>query len=150
MVRSFPGFYREPEVPKYTGTGVRGKGSAEHMSEAGLQTATERAIVITASAARRIAALKAQEDAADAFLRIAVSGGGCSGFQYGLSFDAQRNPDDVFFEKDGVTVVVDEVSLDLLNGAEVDFVEDMMGASFQIKNPNAVSSCGCGNSFSIG
>jgi iron-sulfur cluster insertion protein len=83
-------------------------------------------------------------------LRIAVSGGGCSGFQYGFTFDEEKNEDDVVFERDGVVVVVDEVSLDLLAGAEVDFVEDLMGASFQIKNPNAASSCGCGNSFSIG
>jgi iron-sulfur cluster insertion protein len=110
----------------------------------------ERRIVLTENAARRIAMLKAQENADNAFLRIAVSGGGCSGFQYGLSFDDQRNDDDFVFERDGVGVVVDEVSLDLLNGAEVDFVEDMMGASFQIRNPNAASSCGCGNSFSIG
>ena len=108
-----------------------------------------RGIVVTESAARRIAFLKQQEQVADAFLRIAVSGGGCSGFQYGLSFDDQRNPDDFAFERDGVTVVVDDVSLDLLNGAEVDFTEDLMGASFQIRNPNAASSCGCGNSFSI-
>jgi iron-sulfur cluster insertion protein len=116
---------------------------------AGAAAAAERHIAISDSAARRIAVLKRQEDAADAFLRIAVSGGGCSGFQYGLSFDDQRNPDDFVFEKGGVAVVVDDVSLDLLNGAEIDFVEDMMGASFQIKNPNAASSCGCGNSFSI-
>ena len=115
-----------------------------------VEAISERGIVVTASAARRIAVLKQQEAAEGAFLRIAVSGGGCSGFQYGLSFDDQRNPDDVVFEKDGVAVVVDDVSLDLLQGAEVDFVEDMMGASFQIKNPNAASSCGCGNSFSIG
>ena len=111
--------------------------------------AGERRIVVTDSAARRIAVLKQQEEAEGAFLRIAVSGGGCSGFQYGLSFDDQKNPDDVVFEQGGVAVVVDDVSLDLLQGAEVDFVEDMMGASFQIKNPNAASSCGCGNSFSI-
>ena len=110
----------------------------------------ERRIVLTENAVRRIAMLKAQESAENAFLRIAVSGGGCSGFQYGLSFDDQRNDDDFVFERDGVRVVVDEVSLDLLNGAEVDFVEDLMGASFQIRNPNAASSCGCGNSFSIG
>ena len=110
---------------------------------------SERRITISDSAARRIAALKTQEAAEGAFLRIAVSGGGCSGFQYGLSFDEERNPDDVVFEHGGVRVVVDEVSLDLLNGSEVDFVEDLMGASFQIKNPNAASSCGCGNSFSI-
>ena len=110
---------------------------------------SERRITISDSAARRVAALKTQEAAEGAFLRIAVSGGGCSGFQYGLSFDEERNPDDVVFEHGGVRVVVDEVSLDLLNGSEVDFVEDLMGASFQIKNPNAASSCGCGNSFSI-
>jgi iron-sulfur cluster insertion protein len=106
-------------------------------------------VVLTESAVRRIAALKAQEQAGNAFLRIAVSGGGCSGFQYGLTFDEQRNEDDVVFERDGVGVVVDEVSLDLLDGAEIDFVEDLMGAAFQIRNPNAASSCGCGNSFSI-
>ena len=110
----------------------------------------ERQIALTESAARRIASLKAQEQAESAFLRIAVSGGGCSGFQYGFSFDDQRNADDLVFERDGVAVVVDDVSLDLLNGAEIDFVEDLMGASFQIRNPNAASSCGCGNSFSIG
>src|SRR5712671_695479 len=122
---------------------------AKDMSEVMSEVGSERAVVITDSAARRIAALKEQEAAEGAFLRIAVSGGGCSGFQYGLTFDDQRSPDDVVFEHGGVTVVVDDVSLDLLNGAEVDFVEDLMGASFQIKNPNAASSCGCGNSFSV-
>ena len=110
----------------------------------------ERRVVLTQSAVRHIAALKQQEEAENASLRIVVSGGGCSGFQYGFSFDDQRNEDDFVFERDGVAVVVDEVSLGLLDGAEVDFVEDLMGASFQIRNPNAASSCGCGNSFSIG
>ena len=110
----------------------------------------EQRITLSENAARRIAALKVQEAQESAFLRIAVSGGGCSGFQYGLSLDDERHEDDVVFERDGVAVVVDQVSLDLLNGAELDFVEDLMGASFQIKNPNAASSCGCGNSFSIG
>ena len=109
----------------------------------------ERIITVTERAAKRIAFLREQEEVGGANLRIAVSGGGCSGFQYGLSFDDQTSPDDRVFERDGVGVVVDDVSLDLLNGAEVDFVEDLMGASFQIRNPNAVSSCGCGNSFSI-
>ena len=118
---------------------------AESMSEI-----EERSIVLTENAARRIAVLKTQEQAERAFLRIAVSGGGCSGFQYGLTFDDQRNEDDFVFERDGIAVVVDDVSLGLLNGAEVDFVEDLMGASFQVRNPNAASSCGCGNSFSIG
>jgi iron-sulfur cluster insertion protein len=117
---------------------------AETLTEAG-----ERRLLLTESAARRIAFLKDQEQAEGAWLRIAVSGGGCSGFQYGLSFDDQQNPDDFLFERDGVGVIIDDVSLDLLNGAEIDFVEDLMGASFQIRNPNAASSCGCGNSFSI-
>jgi iron-sulfur cluster insertion protein len=118
---------------------------AEGMDEIG-----DRQVVLTESAVRRIASLKVLEQAENAFLRIAVSGGGCSGFQYGFSFDDQRNEDDVVFERDGVAVVVDDVSLGLLSGAEIDFVEDLMGASFQIRNPNAASSCGCGNSFSIG
>jgi iron-sulfur cluster insertion protein len=115
-------------------------------SESGI---AERHIVLTDNAARRIALLKEEEQTPDTFLRITVSGGGCSGFQYGFSFDEERHEDDVVFEKDGVAVVVDEVSLSLLDGAEIDFVEDLMGASFQIRNPNAASSCGCGNSFSI-
>src|SRR5947209_12701874 len=123
--------------------------SIEHMAEITSET-EELRINLTESAARRIATLKTEESAENAFLRIAVSGGGCSGFQYGLSFDDQRNGDDFVFERDGVGVVIDEVSLELLKGAEVDFVEDLMGASFQIRNPNAASSCGCGNSFSIG
>ncbi len=118
-------------------------------TEMPLSETGERRITITPSAARRIAALKVQESAEGARLRIAVSGGGCSGFQYGLSLDDQQNSDDRLFEEGGVAVVIDDASLDLLNGAEIDFVEDMMGTSFQIKNPNAASSCGCGNSFSI-
>ena len=113
-------------------------------------TVPERRVAISESAAKRVAFLREQENATDAFLRIAVSGGGCSGFQYGFSFDDTRQDGDQVFERDGVQVVVDDASLDLLNGAEIDFVEDMMGASFQIKNPNAASACGCGNSFSVG
>ena len=120
----------------------------KHVSETVSETG-ERVITVTESAAKRIAFLREQEQVGNANLRIAVSGGGCSGFQYGLSFDDQKNPDDREFEQGGVAVVVDDTSLDLLNGAQIDFVEDLMGASFQIKNPNAASSCGCGNSFSI-
>ena len=107
-------------------------------------------VTLSASAAKRVAQLQVQENAPSAFLRLAVSGGGCSGFQYNFSFDKARNADDRAFERDGVTLVIDEVSLDLVKGAEIDFVEDMMGASFQVRNPNAASSCGCGNSFSLG
>ncbi len=111
---------------------------------------SELRVNLTASAAKRVAALKLQENTPSAFLRLAVSGGGCSGFQYGFSFDEAKNADDFVFERDGVALVIDAVSLELVKGAEIDFVEDMMGASFQVRNPNAASSCGCGNSFSVG
>src|SRR6516164_4984757 len=127
----------------------RDSGRASHMGTS-TEHGDEPRVVLTENAVRRIALLKIEERAEDAFLRIAVSGGGCSGFQYGFSFDDQRNEDDFVFERDGVAIIVDDVSLGLLNGAEVDFVEDLMGASFQVRNPNAASSCGCGNSFSIG
>jgi iron-sulfur cluster insertion protein len=126
-----------------------GEMEPQSMPETTTSAATAPGITVTESAAKRIAFLREQEQVGDARLRIAVSGGGCSGFQYGLSFDDQTNPDDRVFERDGVGVVIDDVSLDLLNGSEVDFVEDLIGASFQIRNPNAASSCGCGNSFSI-
>ncbi|MGH6981974.1 MAG: iron-sulfur cluster insertion protein ErpA [Stellaceae bacterium] len=112
--------------------------------------ASPERVTLTESAVRRVAFLRAQEAAPNAFLRLAVSGGGCSGFQYGFSFDDARQDDDVSFERNGVTLVIDNVSLELLKGAEIDFVEDMMGASFPVRNPNAATSCGCGNSFSVG
>ncbi len=115
------------------------------MTDVGLQ----QGLTLTEGAARRIAFLATQEGRPGLMLRVSVSGGGCSGFQYGFSFDDQVKDDDRTFQRDGVTVVVDEVSLDLLAGSEVDFVEDMMGAYFQINNPQATASCGCGSSFSI-
>jgi len=112
-------------------------------------TVERAAISLSANAAKRITWMIVQDAQGGLMLRVAVSGGGCSGFQYGFSFDDTVNPDDRTFERDGVTAVVDEASLELLAGSEVDYVEDLVGASFQIKNPNAVSSCGCGSSFSI-
>ena len=109
----------------------------------------ERHVVLTASAAKRIGELIAQEGDTSLMLRLSVSGGGCSGFQYGFSFDNATQPDDHLFERDGVKMVVDDTSLDLLAGAEVDFVEDLVGSAFQVRNPNATSSCGCGSSFSV-
>ena len=105
-------------------------------------------IRISDSAARRIAALTAA-DAGDTMLRIAVSGGGCSGFQYGFTLDDNRHDDDLVFEHLGSRVIVDEVSLELLNGAELDYVEDLIGSYFAVKNPNATSTCGCGSSFAV-
>ena len=104
---------------------------------------------ITENAARRITELKSAEGNDRLMLRIAVSGGGCSGFQYGFSLDENRQEDDMLFERHGVRVVIDTTSLELLGGAEIDFVEELVGSSFQVRNPNATSSCGCGNSFSI-
>jgi iron-sulfur cluster insertion protein len=113
------------------------------------QISPVKEVSLTAAAAQRIGALIAAEGNPTLMLRLAVSGGGCSGFQYGFSFDDTRNEDDVVFERDGVKLLVDQTSLDLLGGAEVDFVQDLVGASFQVRNPNASSSCGCGSSFSI-
>lgn len=104
---------------------------------------------ISASAARRIAALVAAEQGDNLMLRISVSGGGCSGFQYGFTLDDTRRDDDRVFVRDDVGVLVDEVSLDLLRGSELDYVEDLIGSYFAVKNPNASSTCGCGSSFSL-
>ncbi len=110
----------------------------------------EKAVIgISENAAKRIAKLIADEGDDNLVFRVAVSGGGCSGFQYGFSLDNQRNEDDRVFERDGIEVVIDEVSLDLLKDSEVDFVEDLIGSYFSIKNPNASSTCGCGSSFSV-
>ncbi|HYB10959.1 MAG TPA: iron-sulfur cluster insertion protein ErpA [Alphaproteobacteria bacterium] len=107
------------------------------------------ALLISESAERRIAALLAAENGVGLSMRVTVSGGGCAGFQYGFSFDDTRNPDDRIFERGQARVVIDEVSLEFLKGAEVDFVEDLVGSYFKVNNPNAASSCGCGTSFSI-
>lgn len=106
-------------------------------------------ITVTDRAAQRIAELTAQPDNAGTMLRLAVAGGGCSGFSYGFTFDDEIRADDLAVEKGGITVVVDEVSLGLLGGAEIDYVEEMVGASFVVRNPNATSSCGCGSSFAV-
>lgn len=106
-----------------------------------------RVLTVSDSAARRVAFLIEHEGNPALMLRLTVSGGGCSGFQYGFGFDDTVNADDHVFENGGVKVVTDDCSLDLLAGSTLDYVEDLMGASFQIKNPNATASCGCGNSF---
>jgi iron-sulfur cluster insertion protein len=105
-------------------------------------------VTLSASAAKRIKALNDQAGT-DQMFRVTVNGGGCSGFQYEFKMDDQVNGDDVTFERDGSVLVTDATSLDLIAGAEVDFVDDLMGAYFQVRNPNAVSSCGCGTSFAI-
>ena len=106
-------------------------------------------ITISDGAAKRISELIAGEGKPDLMLRVSISGGGCSGFQYGFSLDAEQNDDDLLFERGGVKVVVDEVSLEYIKGAELDFVEEMIGSYFSLKNPNASSTCGCGSSFAV-
>lgn len=104
-------------------------------------------IILTPNAARRVAMI-AQKQGADAILRLSVDGGGCAGFTYKFELGSIEQGDTVA-EADGVKLVVDPVSMDLLQGSAVDFVENMGGASFQVTNPNAASGCGCGSSFSI-
>jgi iron-sulfur cluster insertion protein len=106
-------------------------------------------VSLSANAAKRVAALIEQQGNKELKLRLTVSGGGCSGFQYGFDFDQEQKPDDIVVTRDGVTMLVDNTSLLYLFGSEVDFVEDLVGASFQVVNPNASSSCGCGSSFAI-
>ena len=105
-------------------------------------------ITITERAARRIGEILATEPSGS-MLRISVNGGGCSGFQYGFDFDREPAADDLVLEKDGARVLIDSVSLLYMAGSEIDYVDDLIGASFQIRNPNATASCGCGTSFSV-
>lgn len=108
-------------------------------------------LLISDSAAKQITHLLEKTGQAEgAMLRITVTGGGCSGFQYNFDFDDKTNADDdVVFEKDGVKVVTDTLSLDFLDQAQLDYVTDLGAAAFKIVNPNAVASCGCGNSFAV-
>lgn len=105
-------------------------------------------ITLTPNAAKRVAAI-AEKQGRPAMLRLSVEGGGCSGFQYRFGLAESVESDDVTAEESGVTLVVDEISLDLVRGSAVDFVESLGGSAFQVTNPNAASGCGCGSSFSI-
>ena len=105
-------------------------------------------VTLSDRAVRRIAKILSGEPGGTA-LRISVSGGGCSGFQYGFDLDHARGPDDVIIEREGATVLIDAISLPYMSGSEIDFVDNMIGQSFQIRNPHATASCGCGTSFSI-
>jgi iron-sulfur cluster insertion protein len=100
-------------------------------------------------AARRIGEILARESQPGLKLRITVSGGGCSGFQYGFALDQQDEEGDIAIERDGAKVVIDGMSLMYMLGCEVDYVEDLTGSYFRVSNPNATASCGCGNSFAV-
>jgi iron-sulfur cluster assembly accessory protein len=105
-------------------------------------------VELTDIAARKIGTLLSDEEHAGAGLRVAVRGGGCSGFQYQLALDEKRDGDQVF-EHDGIRILVDETSLRYVDGSTVDYTESLMGAGFQVENPNVVASCGCGSSFRV-
>lgn len=109
---------------------------------------SEPAITLTTNAANRVAAIAARQDR-PAVLRLSVDGGGCAGFSYRFELADAPDAGDSVAETDGVRLIVDPVSLDLLRGSAVDFVEDLGGASFRVTNPNAASGCGCGSSFSV-
>lgn len=113
-----------------------------------MQSPETDAVVITQRAARRIGEILASEPDGS-MLRISVNGGGCSGFQYGFDVDAERQADDLLLRREGAAVLIDETSLQYLKGSTVDFVDDLIGQSFKIDNPQATSSCGCGTSFSL-
>lgn len=105
-------------------------------------------VIITDRAAKRINEIAASEPDKPLF-RVSVSGGGCSGFQYGFAFEPASEPEDVILEKNGAKVLIDPTSMPFLAGSEIDFVDELIGQAFKIKNPNAASSCGCGVSFSL-
>ena len=105
-------------------------------------------VIFTDSAATKVKELIIEEGNAELKLRVFVSGGGCSGFQYGFTFDETKNDDDTVLEKGGVTLLIDPMSYQYLVGAEIDYTEGLEGSQFVIRNPNATSTCGCGSSFS--
>ena len=110
--------------------------------------ALDRPLQFTSAAAAKVRELIAEEGNPDLKLRVYIQGGGCSGFQYGFEFDEQQGEDDLAVQTDGVTLLVDPLSLQYLMGAEVDYTESLHGAQFVIRNPNAKTTCGCGSSFS--
>ena len=109
----------------------------------------EHPLDFTAAAAQKVRELITEEGNPALKLRVYISGGGCSGFQYGFSFDEQQSADDYVLERDGVALLVDPLSLQYLAGAEIDYRENLNGAQFVIRNPNARTTCGCGSSFSV-
>ena len=115
-----------------------------------LTEAKQAGVTISDSAVRRVRQLTSDGEFKGMFMRVSVSGGGCSGFQYAFTFDDAPGSDDHLIERDGVTVLIDDVSWEFLVGSELHFAEELIGSFFTLRNPNAASTCGCGTSFSIG
>jgi len=112
-------------------------------------TEFEAPLVFTAAAAAKVAELVAEQNNPDLKLRVYIEGGGCSGMQYGFSFDENEGEDDAKVVTDGIMLLIDPMSIQYLMGAEVDYVDNLQGSQFVIKNPNAATTCGCGSSFSV-
>ncbi len=112
-------------------------------------TELQTTVNFTDNAAVQVSELKAEKGNDNLKLRVYISGGGCSGFQYGFMFDEEVNEDDISIEKQGVTVLIDSMSIEYLSGAEIDYKDDLSGAQFVVRNPNAATTCGCGSSFSV-
>ncbi len=113
------------------------------------QSTNSHNFTISKSAEERIAFLASKEESDSAMLRVAVDGGGCSGFQYRFAFESTKNDDDLILEQGDAKVIIDEISIGFLENSELDFIDDLGGSFFSVKNPNASASCGCGNSFSV-
>ena len=114
-----------------------------------VQAESDNALVFTSAAATKVASLIEEEGNPALMLRVYIQGGGCSGFQYGFTFDEEEKDGDTRVETDGVVLLIDPMSMQYLTGAEVDYVEGLQGAQFVIRNPNASTTCGCGSSFSV-
>jgi len=112
-------------------------------------TQTEAPLVFTDAAAEKVRSLIEEENNPDLMLRVYITGGGCSGFQYGFTFDETINEGDTEIEKNGIRLLIDPMSFQYLVGAEIDYKDDLEGARFVIRNPNATTTCGCGSSFSV-
>jgi len=126
---------------------MKGRQGREAMENSSVDM--DEAVQLTASAAGKVQELVARQGGESALLRVYIQGGGCSGFQYGFTFEEAPQEDDAVFDRDGVRLLVDPLSFQYLMGAEVDYKEDLQGARFVINNPNASTTCGCGASFSF-
>ena len=122
---------------------------AENTTNSAVEIAMPTPLVFTDNAAKKVKELIDEEGSPDLKLRVFVSGGGCSGFQYGFTFEEEVNEDDTQVMKDTVTLLIDPMSLQYLMGAEIDYQDNLQGSQFVIRNPQATSTCGCGSSFSV-
>jgi iron-sulfur cluster insertion protein len=132
--------YQTKKIKQYYGNST--------MPDGHIDTVAKK-VTLSDSAVERLKVLGSEAEHADQMLRVAVDGGGCSGFKYSFTFDGQINDDDKVIEKNGISVLIDEMSWDYLAGSEIDYKQELIGSYFSIENPNAASTCGCGTSFAL-